>query len=59
MIITQSDTSDEAVAQFEARMEKLRRLDISKGYMELLNEVDRLRYPLPPLNTNIRSSNTL
>ncbi|KAJ9352042.1 RINT-1 family protein [Paecilomyces variotii] len=42
MIITQSDTSDEAVAQFEASMEKLRRLDISKGYMELLNEVDRL-----------------
>lgn len=59
MIITQSDTSDEAVAQFEASMEKLRRLDISKGYMELLNEVDRLRYPLPPLNTNIRSSNAL
>jgi len=25
-------------------MEKLRRLDVSKGYMELLKEIDGLRY---------------
>lgn len=53
MIITQSDTSDEAVRQFEASMEKLRRLDISKGYMELLKEVDRLRYLLSSLAIGI------
>lgn len=55
MIITQSDTSDEAVRQFEASMEKLRRLDISKGYMELLNEIDRLRYLRLSLKFGIRS----
>lgn len=43
-IITQSDTSDDAVRHFEASMEKLRRLDVSKGYMELLKEIDGLRY---------------
>lgn len=40
--ITQSDVSDEAVRRFERNMEKLRRLEISKGYVGLLKEVDAL-----------------
>lgn len=48
MIVTQSNTSDEAVKQFEASMSKLHRLDVAKGYMELLNTVDKLRsVPVP------------
>lgn len=43
MLVTQSDKSDEAAKKFEASMDKLRRLDIAKGYMELLNIVDDLR----------------
>lgn len=42
--ITQSDVSDEAVRRFEQNMEKLRRLEISKGYVDLLKEADALRY---------------
>ncbi|PIA91630.1 hypothetical protein CB0940_09579 [Cercospora beticola] len=42
-IITQSDTSDDAVVTFEATMAKLRKLDMAAGYVELLNEVDRLK----------------
>ncbi|KAF2100011.1 hypothetical protein NA57DRAFT_55943 [Rhizodiscina lignyota] len=41
-IITQSETSDEAVRKFEASMDKLRQLDITAGYVELLKEVDSL-----------------
>ena len=44
LIVTRSETSDDAVRKFDASMEKLRRLDIAKGYIELLTEVDRLRY---------------
>jgi hypothetical protein len=44
MIVTSSDTSNEAVQRFETGMEKLRKLDICKGYMEILKEVDRLRF---------------
>ncbi len=43
LIITQSETSDEAVRRFESSMEKLRRLDIAKGYVELLQEVESLK----------------
>lgn len=43
MIVTQSETSDDAVKRFEASMEGLRRLDIAAGYMELLKEVDDAR----------------
>lgn len=42
MIITHSETSDEAVSQFEFGLEKLRRLEIAKGYLELLKEVENL-----------------
>ncbi|TKA69947.1 hypothetical protein B0A55_11164 [Friedmanniomyces simplex] len=43
LIVTQSETSDEAVQKFEASMERLRRLDVAAGYVELLKEVDMLR----------------
>lgn len=43
MLVTQSDNSDEAARKFEASMDKLRRLDIAKGYMELLTAVDDLK----------------
>jgi RAD50-interacting protein 1 len=41
--ITQSETSDEAVRRFETSMEKLQRLDVAKGYLSLLQEVETLR----------------
>ena len=44
LIVTRSKTSDEAARKFESSMEKLRSLDIAKGYMELLKEVEELRY---------------
>lgn len=43
MLVTQSNNSDEAARKFEASMDKLRRLDIAKGYLELLNVVDDLK----------------
>jgi hypothetical protein len=43
MLVTQSSSSDEAVRKFEASMDKLRRLDIAEGYMDLLTNVNRLR----------------
>ena len=42
-VITQSETSDEAVKKFDASMEKLQRFDIAKGYVDLLQVVERLR----------------
>lgn len=41
-IIAQSDTSDDAVGKFESSMDKLRRLDVASGYMELLQEVEKI-----------------
>src|ERR1700753_128257 len=35
-LITESETSDEAVKRFEAVMDRLKRLDVVKGYVELL-----------------------
>jgi RAD50-interacting protein 1 len=43
LIVTQSETSDEAVQKFEASMERLRKLEVAAGYVELLKEVDALR----------------
>ncbi|KAL1957975.1 hypothetical protein VTO42DRAFT_5367 [Malbranchea cinnamomea] len=40
--VTQLKDSDEAAQKFEASMNKFRRLDIAKGYMDLLNTVDSL-----------------
>ena len=44
LIVTHSETSDDAVRKFDASMEKLRRLDVAKGYVGLLTEVERLRF---------------
>jgi RAD50-interacting protein 1 len=44
MIITQSETSDDAVRIFESSMQKLQRLDIAKGYLSQLQEIESLRY---------------
>jgi RAD50-interacting protein 1 len=41
---TRSEKSDEAVRRFELLMIKLQRLDVASGYMELLKEVDKLRF---------------
>ncbi|KAJ5361006.1 hypothetical protein N7541_001850 [Penicillium brevicompactum] len=40
--ITQSETSDEAARSLEKSMEKLHRLEVSKGYVELLKEAEQL-----------------
>ncbi|OJI85212.1 hypothetical protein ASPTUDRAFT_118327 [Aspergillus tubingensis CBS 134.48] len=40
--LTGSDSSDEAAKRFEASIEKLRRLEISRGYMTLLKEAEEL-----------------
>ncbi|KAL2039510.1 hypothetical protein N7G274_007782 [Stereocaulon virgatum] len=42
LIVTRSETSDDAVRKFDASMESLRKLDVAKGYMELLTEVENL-----------------
>lgn len=42
LIVTQSETSGDAVLKFDSSMERLRRLDIATGYIELLAEVDKL-----------------
>lgn len=41
--ITQSETSDEAVHRLEKSMERFQRLEISKGYVQLLKEAEELR----------------
>jgi hypothetical protein len=43
LVVTHSDTSDDAVRRFETSMEKLRKLDIAKQYVQLLKDVDSLR----------------
>ncbi|KAF2666574.1 hypothetical protein BT63DRAFT_375958 [Microthyrium microscopicum] len=42
MLITQSDTSDEAAQKFEASMDKLNKLSVAKEYVRLLQDVDTL-----------------
>lgn len=41
--ITRSETTDDAVRQFDSAMEQLRRLDMANGYLEMLEEVENLR----------------
>ena len=43
LILTQSETSDDAVYKFDVTMAKLRQLDIAKAYVDRLAEVDHLR----------------
>lgn len=47
LIVTQSETSDDAVQKFDSSMEKLHRFDIAKGYVSLLATVEQLRYLRP------------
>ena len=44
MIVTQSETSDDAIQKFDSSMESLRKLDVAQAYMELLTEVENLRF---------------
>jgi chromosome segregation ATPase len=43
LVMTASETSDDAVPRFEAALGTLQRLDVAGGYMELLRDVDVLR----------------
>ncbi|KAK5005395.1 hypothetical protein LTR28_007768 [Elasticomyces elasticus] len=42
MIVTQSETSDEAVQRFKASMDVLWKIDVARGYAETLKEVEAL-----------------
>jgi len=44
LVLTASETSDDAVPRFEAVLETLQRLDVASAYVELLAEVHVLRY---------------
>ena len=44
LIVTQSETSDDAVRKFDKSMGALQRLDVAQGYMELLTEVEKLTF---------------
>ena len=43
LIVAQSETSDDALQKFEASMDRLRKLDMAAGYVELLKEVEALQ----------------
>lgn len=43
IVITQSETTEDAVRRFDASLDKLRRLELANGYLGLLAEVERLR----------------
>ena len=43
LIVTRSETSDDAVQRFESSMARLRALDVASRYTEMLYEVDKLR----------------
>lgn len=51
--ITKSDASDEAAQRLEASMNKLRRLEIARGYVALLKESDELRYLRFPISVGV------
>lgn len=42
LIVTRSETSDDAVRKFDSSMESLKKLDVAQGYMTLLSEVENL-----------------
>lgn len=44
MVLTSSETSDDAVPRFQHVLDTLHRLDVTSGYMQLLADVDTLRY---------------
>lgn len=41
--VTRSETSDDAVRQFDDAMEELRRLEMASSYLEMLDGVEKLR----------------
>jgi hypothetical protein len=43
LVITASDTSDEAVPRFETSLDQLHRLHVASSYLELLRDVHVLR----------------
>ncbi|KAI7674861.1 hypothetical protein KC322_g15565, partial [Hortaea werneckii] len=43
LVVTHSETSDDAVQKFEASMARLQKLEMTAGYVELLREVDDLK----------------
>lgn len=43
LIFTRSETSDEAIRQFENTMNELRDFDVAMGYFDLLKTVDKLQ----------------
>jgi RAD50-interacting protein 1 len=43
LILTQSDTSDDAIVRFNSSMQRLQRLDVAQGYFNLLKEAHSLR----------------
>ncbi|KAJ5561803.1 hypothetical protein N7535_003735 [Penicillium sp. DV-2018c] len=57
MAVTQSETSDAAVRSLEKSMEKLQRLELSKGYIELLKEAEELsKQALAYIQSNPRAA---
>ena len=42
-IVSQSETSDEALRQFGTTVSKLHDLEVAQGYFDTLREVERLR----------------
>lgn len=44
LILTRSETSDDAVRKFNSSMESLQRLDVARGYFQLLTKVENLRW---------------
>ena len=42
--VTHSEAADDAVERFEASMARLRNIDLATGYVDMLLEVDRLRF---------------
>lgn len=44
LIVTQSETSDDAVEKFDADIRSLQRLEIATTYVELLAHIEDLRY---------------
>ena len=53
LIVTRSETSDDAVRKFDSSMKSLQRLDVAQGYVHLLAEVENLRYFSGWFNINL------
>lgn len=47
LVVTQSESGDDAVKIFDATMTKLSRFEIAKSYVQLLQRAESLRYVMP------------